>query len=214
MRASGDSQRPGGGGPFSSFFQSSSHVAFKHAEWRKVAARAMNRTRYGTRSSNSIGYVEESLVCQGVAAIERYYSCFVVLPLDHNKSVTDSRLRVHRNRRQLLPCVRGVGGETVQWPLRSERPCIPPSRILERFTARRMKREEKLVLFLRPEDSVRLRMLAYCLKIHHVRFVACLNALPPTQAWQGRFSRASIRFCISISYARLFSIEPRSFLAR
>ena len=48
-------------------------------------------------------------------------------------------IRVYRNRRQLLPCVRGVGGETVQWPLRSERPCIPPSRILERFTARRKK---------------------------------------------------------------------------
>ena len=34
-----------------------------------------------------------------------------------------------------------------------------------------------------PEDSARLRMLAYRLKAHHVRYVACLDALKPTQAW-------------------------------
>ena len=43
-----------------------------------------------------------------------------------------------------------------------------------------------------PEDSARLRMLAYSLKVHHVRFVVYLDALRSTQAWQRRFLRASI----------------------
>ena len=52
-------------------------------------------------------------------------------------------------------------------------------------------------------------MLAYCLKVHRLRFFACLNALQSTQAWQGRFSRAliSIFVLLSISHARLFSTE-------
>ena len=33
-----------------------------------------------------------------------------------------------------------------------------------------------------PVNSARLRMLAYCLKVHRVRFVACLDALKSTQA--------------------------------
>ena len=57
---------------------------------------------------------------------------------------------------------------------------IPPSRMLQRFTVRRMKREEKLFPY---GDSARLRMLARCLKVHHVRSVACLNVLESTQAW-------------------------------
>ena len=53
-------------------------------------------------------------------------------------------------------------------------------------------------------------MLLYRLKVKHVRFVACLNALPPTQTWLWRFSWASISIFVllSISHARLFSTEP------
>ena len=62
-----------------------------------------------------------------------------------------------------------------------------------------------------PADSARLWMLAYCLKVHRVRFVACLDALKSTQAWPCLFLAARFRFpfCISISHARLYSTEAR-----
>ena len=63
---------------------------------------------------------------------------------------------------------------------------------------------------LSPDNSARLRMLAYCLKIHHVRSVACVDALKSTQAWPGRYSRASISILVlhfDFSCA-LFSTEP------
>ena len=50
-----------------------------------------------------------------------------------------------------------------------------------------------------PADCARLRMLVYCLKVHRVRFVACLNDLKSTQAWQGRFSGASIPISVLLS---------------
>ena len=39
-----------------------------------------------------------------------------------------------------------------------------------------------------PADSARLWMLEYCLSVHQVRFVACLDALKSTQAWPSRFA--------------------------
>ena len=33
-----------------------------------------------------------------------------------------------------------------------------------------------------PADCARLRMLVYCLKVHRVRFVACMNALKSTHS--------------------------------
>ena len=68
-------------------------------------------------------------------------------------------------------CGRGVGwiGEMrdiIEWPL---------SALRDEFS---VLREEMLI----PEDSVRLRMLAYRLRVHHVRFVARLDALKSTQA--------------------------------
>ena len=34
-------------------------------------------------------------------------------------------------------------------------------------------------------DFARLRMLAYCLKLHHLRLFVCLDALKSTRAWPG-----------------------------
>ena len=55
-----------------------------------------------------------------------------------------------------------------------------------------------------PEDSARLWMLEHCLKVHRVRFVACVNALTSTQA----------RPCLSGLSISIFDLLSFRFLMR
>ena len=96
--------------------------------------------------------------------------------------------------------------------------CMPPSRMLQRYTEEDEKVGRKALSS--PEDSARLRMFAYCSKVHRLCFVACLDALKSTQAWPGCFSLASrfrFSFAFDFSCATLFdriSLQNQSFCLR